>query len=269
MDRDEERADRGPEQQLQEGAEPLATAEPTEEQAREAEAPAPPAEEAAAEGQRRALPPYMLTAAMSGAVLLFALAFFMAGFWVHALLDEDGAEGGTPSAALDDPAWGPEDARVTIEEFADFQCPYCGSFAREIAPALRATYEDRVRYVYRDFPLVRSHEFAQKAAEAAQCAHEQGLFWQYHDVLFANQKALAEPELKRYAEQVGADTDEFNLCLDSGKNAWEVLLDTQDGNLAGVTGTPAFLINGILVTGVIPFEQFQAIIDQALAGIGK
>ena len=286
MQRDEQRPAAGSEEAPREGAEPLVSAEPEEGQAGEtetaaqptaeaaadqpgaAETAAQPAMEAASEEQRRELPPYVLTAAMSAAALLFALAFFMAGFWMHALLDEDGGTSPPPSAASDDPAWGPEDAAVTIEEFGDFQCPYCGGFARDTLPKIREAYGDEVRYVYRDFPLVGIHEFAQKAAEAAQCMHEQGLFWQYHDLLFADQEALAAPDLKRYAQQVGADTGEFDKCLDASENAWEVMLDVRDGAQAGVTGTPAFLINGVLLPGVAGFEQFQAIIDQALAGAG-
>jgi len=250
-------------------------------------------------GQR---PRYLRTAAISAVVLLFAAAFFMAGFWTHSLVDEDVdlnpvedklttldgrmgkveeslgglsqrvaslAEALTGQAASvaaeDDPSWGPKDAAVTIEEFSDFQCPYCARFATQTLPKLKETYGDKVRFIFRDFPLTNIHKFAQKAAEAAQCAHEQGKSWEYHDLLFANQSALDVPDLKRYAGQVGLDMARFNDCLDSGKNTREVALDLQDGIRAGVTGTPAFLINGLLVSGAQPFEQFQAVIDQALA----
>jgi protein-disulfide isomerase len=214
-------------------------------------------------------------ALVSGAVLLFALAFFMAGFFVHSQMDDDGgggtsatASGETSATASDDPFWGPENAPVVIEEFADFQCSYCGQFAQQTLPMLRQEYGDKVKYVYRDFPLTSIHPDAQKAAEAGQCAHEQDIFWPYHDILFQNAGALSVPDLKGYAEALGADMDEFNECLDTGKNAWEVLLDTRDGNSDGVSGTPAFLINGLLLSGVRPFEQFQAIIDSALSGTG-
>jgi protein-disulfide isomerase len=215
---------------------------------------------------------YLLTAAVSAGVLLFALAFFMAGFAARALLDEgdDSTSPGSTdglvlsNAADDDPSWGPEAASVVIEEFGDFQCPFCGSFARETLPRIRETYGDKVRYIYRDFPISNIHPNAQKAAEAAQCAQEQGRFWEYHDLLFANQEALAISDLKRYAREAEMDTDRFDGCLDSGKNAREVLLDLQDGQGSGVTGTPAFLINGLLVTGAQPFEVFQEAIDQAL-----
>ena len=176
----------------------------------------------------------------------------------------------SPAAAVsaasdDDPSWGPEDAAVTIVEFSDFQCPFCARFAMGTMPQIREAYGDRVRFIYRDFPLPAIHQFAQKAAEAAQCAHEQGAFWEYHDLLFANQNALSVDDLKRYAQEVDLDSGDFDECLDSGKNTPEVLLDLRDGRSAGVTGTPGFLINGLFLKGAQPFEQFQQVIDQLLA----
>lgn len=263
-------------------------------------------------GKRRR---YFPTIAVSAAVVLVALAVFMAGFGTHYLLDDDvdltpvedklvalegrvssidqrtgeiqdilsgavrdaggsGDGGGEPAAspeaaiseaANDDPSWGPKDASVVIVEFADFQCPFCARHAQQTLPGLKKAYGDKVRYIYRDFPISSIHPFAQKAAEAGQCAQDQGLFWEYHDLLFANQDALAVSDLKSYAKKVGADSAEFNSCLDSGKNQQEVLRDLQDGGAAGVTGTPGFLINGQLVTGAQPLEQFQKVIDQFLA----
>jgi protein-disulfide isomerase len=221
---------------------------------------------------------HLVTAAVAAGVLLFALAFFMAGFGARTLLDEDGGSGSgsgsgsgdeaiTEGVAKHDPAWGPEDATVVVQEFADFQCPYCGKFALETAPRLKEAYGDKIRFVFRDFPLSSIHSSAQKAAEAGQCAQDQGLFWEYHDLLFDNQDAIADSDLRGYAEDVGADMGKFNDCLDSGKNAREVLLDAQDGRKAGVSGTPAFLINELLLSGAQPFEQFQLAIDQALAAV--
>ena len=230
----------------------------------------------------RRLPRHLLTAAIAGGVLVFALAFFMAGFAARSLLDEGNGGGGsrndsgggsgdaiTEGIAEHDPSWGPDDAPVLIQEFADFQCPYCGKFALQTYPRIKEAYGDQVRFVFRDFPLSTIHGSAQKAAEAAQCAQDQGLFWEYHDLLFANQDALADSDLRGYAEKVGADTGQFNDCLDSGKNAREVQMDMQDGQRSGVSGTPAFLINGLLVSGAQPFEQFQIAIDQALATAGE
>ncbi len=263
MDRHEQRPDSGAQEIPEAPLDTAINAEPAKEQALTEPSVEPPGDRTREESGR-----YLRTAAVSAAVLLFALAFFTAGYWIGDRRGGDENGGGMTASASDDPAWGPEDAAVTIEEFGDFQCPYCAQFARTTLPALREMYGDKVRYIFRDFPLVSIHPDAQKAAEAAQCAHEQGLFWEYHDHLFADQASLSVPDLKRYAEQVGANTNEFNECLDSGKNGWEALMDAQDGRRAGVTGTPAFLINGILLPGAVSFEQFQAIIDQALAGAG-
>ncbi len=171
----------------------------------------------------------------------------------------------TSTAADDDPTWGPEDASVVIVEFSDFQCPFCQRFATQTLSQIREAYGDRVRYVFRDYPLTQIHPAAQKAAEAGQCAEEQGHFWEYHDLLFANQSALDVADLKAYAEQVGADPEEFNDCLDSDKYQQEVIRDLQDGRTAGVTGTPGFIVNGLLISGAQPYEQFQQVLDQLLA----
>jgi protein-disulfide isomerase len=171
----------------------------------------------------------------------------------------------TSSASSDDPSFGPEDAAVVIVAFSDFQCPYCSSFSAATLPSIEEAYGDKVRFIFRDYPLHAIHPSAQKAAEAGQCAHEQGFFWQYHDLLFANQNTLAVPDLKRFADQIGADTAQFYDCLDSGKYSEEVLLDLQDGQTAGITGTPGFIINGLLMKGAQPFEVFQQVIDQMLA----
>jgi protein-disulfide isomerase len=120
--------------------------------------------------------------------------------------------------------------------------------------------------VVRDFPLNSIHPFAQKAAEASECADDQGNFWEYHDLLYANQSAIDVDSLKGYAGQLGLDTGTFDECLDEGKQSSEVEKDLEDGQASGVTGTPAFFINGELVSGAQPFTVFQQIIDQLLAG---
>jgi protein-disulfide isomerase len=171
----------------------------------------------------------------------------------------------TSAASNDDPSFGPEDADVVIVAFSDFQCPYCQRFVDETLPSIQEAYGDRVRFIFRDYPLGAIHQYAQKAAEAGQCAQEQGLFWEYHDLLFANQATLTVPDLKNFAAQVGADTAAFNDCLDSGKYTDEVVLDIKDGQAAGITGTPGFIMNGVLVKGAQPFSVFQQVIDQLLA----
>jgi len=166
----------------------------------------------------------------------------------------------------DDPAFGPEDASVTIVEFSDFQCPYCLRYHQETFDALKRQYEGKIRYVFRDFPLSNLHQEAQKAAEAGECAHEQGKFWEMRDIIFDNQQTdISENALKRFAQQLGLDEEQFNECLDSEKYAQEIAADFQDGSVYGVTGTPTFFINGLMVVGAQPLTVFERFIDQELA----
>jgi protein-disulfide isomerase len=171
----------------------------------------------------------------------------------------------------DNPAKGPADAKVTIVEFSDFQCPYCGRFVAETLPQILANYGDKIRFVFMNLPLTSIHENAEKAAEAGECANEQGAFWQFHDIMFGHQDALTVDDLKGYAAQLGLDTAKFNDCLDSGKMVDAVQADLQAGQTAatdaGLTrfGTPAFFINGINLSGAQPYEVFKAAIDAALA----
>ncbi len=126
-----------------------------------------------------------------------------------------------------------------------------------------AAYGDRIHFVYREYPLP-NHQHAKPAAEAGQCAGEQGKFWPYHDRLFANQQRLAPADLKQHAVEAGLDAARFNACVDSHKYASVVDSDIAMGNEAGVNGTPAFFINGRLVSGAQPFEAFKKIIDEEL-----
>jgi protein-disulfide isomerase len=165
------------------------------------------------------------------------------------------------------PAKGPEKAPVTIVEFSDFQCPFCTRAEAVVAEVLRA-YPDKIRLVYRDFPLP-NHSDAPKAAEAAHCAGDQGKYWEMHAKLFANQQSLDVKSLKGHAKAIGLDTARFDKCLDSGEKAKLVEEGKQAGTALGVTGTPAFFVNGILVSGAQPFEAFKEIIDAELASAPK
>ena len=164
--------------------------------------------------------------------------------------------------ADNDPATGPADAPVTIVEFSDFQCPYCQRVGPTMA-SVREAYGDKVRIVFRDYPLA-FHQQAQPAAEAAQCAHEQGKFWEYHDKLFANQQALGADDLKKYAADLELDGERFTECFDSGRFRQDVQDDFQYGQSVGVSGTPAFFINGRFISGAQPFDKFKEIIDEEL-----
>jgi protein-disulfide isomerase len=161
-----------------------------------------------------------------------------------------------------DPFFGPENAQVTIIEYSDFQCPFCAR-AVPVLDQIKSVYGDSVKFVFKDFPL-SFHQFAQKAAEAGQCANDQGKFWELHDMMFANQGSIDVGSIKGYASSLGLDTEAFNACLDSGKYAAEVQQDFNEGKAAGVSGTPTFFINGQKIVGAQPFSAFQQIIEQEL-----
>jgi protein-disulfide isomerase len=163
----------------------------------------------------------------------------------------------------DDPSQGPANAPVTIVEFSDFQCPFC----LRVMPTLKRvkqTYGDKVRIVWKDFPLTQIHPQAFKAAEAGNCAREQGKFWEYHDRLFANQQALQPEYLKKYAADAGLDTAKFNACLDTAKYSDRVQEQMGVGTGLGVSATPAMFINGRLVSGAQPYETIAAVVDEEL-----
>ncbi len=165
--------------------------------------------------------------------------------------------------AAEGPERGPKNAKVTIIEFSDFQCPFC-SRGRKVLDEVVKSYGDKVRVVFRDFPL-EFHDKAQKAAEAGHCAHDQGKFWQMHDWMFDNQDKLEVEGLKAGARQIGLDGASFDTCLTSGKHAEEVKRHVRDGQKVGVRGTPAFFINGVMLSGAQPFDKFKTQIDHSLA----
>lgn len=160
------------------------------------------------------------------------------------------------------PAKGSKGAPITIIEFTDYQCPFCARARPNLNQAI-ADYKDQVYYVVRNFPL-DFHAQAKKAAEAAFCANDQKKYWEYSDKLWENQKALDVANLKKFAADLKLDTKKFDECLDSNKYAAEVTQDTQDGMKAGVSGTPAFFINGQMITGAQPPEAFKKVIESEL-----
>jgi protein-disulfide isomerase len=162
-------------------------------------------------------------------------------------------------SADDDPFVGPEKAKATVIEFFDFQCPACRA-VEPIVEQARKNYKDRVKFVARDLPITY-HQFAQKAAEASECAHEQEKYWEYHDLLMNGSLDIAS--LKKYAKDLGLDTAQFNECLDSGKYYSETQKDYNDGVSYGVTGTPTFFVNGKKIS-VKSYADFQAAIESAL-----
>lgn len=162
------------------------------------------------------------------------------------------------------PTLGPKEAPVTLVEFSDFECPYCGRFFSTLKQ-LRESYPDKVRVVFRQFPL-DMHPHARKAAEASLCAFDQNHFWEMHDLLFQESSALAVDDLKDKAKRLGLDTEAFAQCLDSGEQARGVVADLEAGVAVGVTGTPALFLNGQpLEGGAIPFELLRESIEKELS----
>lgn len=169
---------------------------------------------------------------------------------------------------LDDDAMkGNKDATVTIVTFSDYQCPFC-SRAEATVDEVMKKYDGKLKLVFRDFPL-EFHNNAKGAAQASECAEEQGKFWEMHRAMFADQNKLDNTSLVATAGTIGLNVDAFKSCLESGKYASEVDKDMEEGKEYGVTGTPAFFINGIMLEGAQPIEAFSQIIDAELKRTGK
>lgn len=160
---------------------------------------------------------------------------------------------------------GDKNAPVTIVEYSDFECPFCARHLPTVEKIMQE-YDGQVRLIYRHFPL-SFHPQAQKAAEASECASEQGKFWEMHDKLFAMNEAgtLSLENFKKAAGELGLKQAQFDSCLNDGKYADRVQSDFSQGSQYGVNGTPATFVNGKLVSGAVPFESFKTVIDQALA----
>jgi predicted DsbA family dithiol-disulfide isomerase len=161
------------------------------------------------------------------------------------------------------PSHGPANAPVTIVEFSDFECPFC----KNLFPVMKLvenTYADKVRVVYRQFPLTTLHPNAQKAAEASLCAHDQQRFWEFHDAMFQDQSNLTVSALKEKAAKLKLDEAAFSSCLDSGKHVETVRKDVAEGVRLGITGTPATFINGRYLNGAVPYAEFVKIIEEEL-----
>ena len=171
------------------------------------------------------------------------------------------------------PVLGEDDAKVTVVEFSDFQCPFCKSLFEESLPQIKKDFVDtgKIKFAYRHYPLTSIHTNAQKAAEASECANEQDNFWGYHDELFKNQadwealdSAAAQEKFVEYANAIGLDGATLGKCVSGGVMVEKVQEDIDDGNSAGVDGTPATFINGYLITGAVPYEEFKSLIEQEL-----
>lgn len=192
---------------------------------------------------------------------------------IDSYVAEKSGQAAQPSGPVDvkigsAPVEGSANAPVTIIEYSDFQCPFCGRYASQTYPQIKKDYIDtgKVRYAFKYFPLP-FHSQAAGAANAAACIREQGgdqMFFEYHDVLFANQTDLSVPKLKEYAAKFNIDKTKFNQCVDSNKYADAVQKDFTEGGQYGVRGTPAFFINGTPLAGAQPYEAFKSAIEDAL-----
>jgi protein-disulfide isomerase len=170
---------------------------------------------------------------------------------------------------------GNANAALTLIEFSDFECPFCGRYVKESFPRIQRDYVDtgKIRYVFRHFPIARLHPKAVKASEAGECARTQGKFWPLHDRLFANQKALDRQALVGHAQAIGLDLKTFETCLD-GQATSTVLADLETGGRAGVSATPTFFLgfpqkNGSIrvvekIAGAKPYTEFQTVLDRML-----
>ena len=176
------------------------------------------------------------------------------------------------------PSKGKPDAPLVLLEFSDFECPFCGRYARDTYADVIKEFVDsgKVRYVFRHLPIESLHPRALRASQAAECAHEQGKFWEYHDRLFANQQALAEADLTRHAQGVGLALPAFEKCMAAQQaSPAKIRQDQNEGGRAGVTGTPTFFLGTVTkdgrlkalrrMVGAHPITNFRSTIETLLA----
>jgi predicted DsbA family dithiol-disulfide isomerase len=166
------------------------------------------------------------------------------------------------------PTLGPADAPVTIVEFSDFECPFCGNLYPTMK-LVESNYAGKIRVVFRQFPLTNIHPHAQKAAEASLCANDQNRFWEYHDEMFQDQRNLTVDALKQKAAKLNLNQEAFATCLDSGKHVDTVKKDVSEGARLGISGTPSTFINGRFLDGARPYADIAKIVEEELVTAKK
>jgi protein-disulfide isomerase len=171
----------------------------------------------------------------------------------------------TPEVSSRDHVQGPEDAPLTLVEYGDYQCPYCGA-AYPVVKRLQRKLGKKLRFVFRNFPLTHSHPFALAAAEAAEAAALQGKFWEMNDEIYENQDELEPKLLPRWAEEVGVSLEKFSASLKNGSISKRIKEDRSSGIRSGVNGTPTFFINGARYDGPPDFESMAAALNETLKG---
>jgi protein-disulfide isomerase len=173
----------------------------------------------------------------------------------------------TPPVSSSDHASGPADAPVTLTEFGDYQCPYCGE-TYPVIKRLQKVFGQKLRFVFRNFPLTQSHPFAMVAAEVAEAAALQGKFWEMHDLLYGNQERLAADVLLPWAKELGLDIDKLGTALREGEVAKRIKADRRSGISSGVNGTPSLFINGLRYDGPRDFDTLRAVLAEVMSGVG-
>jgi len=206
---------------------------------------------------------YYSNAIRNGDFVFSDLTFVQDASYSNSLSSKPVPDGVFETATSDDPSLGSPDAKVEIVEFADFGCTFSNR-SSSVMRRLSLEYGDRIHYVYRDFPVAELHPDAALAAEAGECADDQGKFWAYHDRLYVQQTDLKPERLVQIADEVGINHDSFVTCLNSRKYKAEVEKDYQDGLEAGVQGTPTFFINGNRIPGSIPEDVLRSLINRIL-----
>lgn len=161
---------------------------------------------------------------------------------------------------------GSDTAPITIIEFSDYECPFCQRWHQEVFPKIQEAYGDKVRLVYRDFPLYGVHPNAETAAEAANCAGEQERYYDFHNLLLSGEKAFGSDTYNAYAQNLKLNLADFKKCMEEHRYQAEVKADYDYASQLGVRSTPTFFINGLAVVGAQPFEVFQQVIDLELSG---
>ncbi len=165
-----------------------------------------------------------------------------------------------------EPTLGPANAAITLVMYSDYECPFCKKWYDEVFKPLQDHYGDKIKFVYKDFPLYGKHENAAPAAEAADCAGDQGKYWEYQAKLFSSEKAYGQDTYLQYAGDLSLDGKQFQECLTTRKYAEEVQEDYDFASQLGVQSTPTFFVNGIPIVGAQPLQAFEQLIDQELAG---
>jgi protein-disulfide isomerase len=170
----------------------------------------------------------------------------------------------TPPVSARDHAQGPADAILTLVEFGDYQCPYCGAAYPEVK-RVQKSLGKKLRFVFRNFPLTQAHPYALIAAEAAEAAALQGKFWEMHDLIYENQDSLEPDILPSWAEQVGLDLEEFGTAIREGEATKRIKEDRRSGIASGVNGTPSFFINGVRHDGAPDYASLLAALKERLS----